>query len=121
MKTKSAKVYLNLAVVLLAAALLTSGCTKTISPNKVSVHQPAFSGNSANGGLIGFSDNGEAIITARALVKYNILIDIYGDELMPPISNNFGITSFTNNTYLITSEGLSNFMLMNQWYKDGKK
>jgi hypothetical protein len=118
---KFAKVSLNFAVVLLAAMLFATSCTNTVSPKPVSTSQSAFSDNSANGGFIGFSTNGEGVITERALAKYNALIDLYGKKLMPPVTNNFGITSFTNNTYLITKEGLSDFMLMNQWYKDGKK
>lgn len=118
---KSLKVSLNLALVLLVAMVLASGCTNTITPNKVVTHQAAFSGNEANGGFLGFTVNGEGVLTERAVAKYNALIDMYGDKFIPPIYRNFGITAFTNTTSIITKEALSDFILMNQWNKNGKK
>lgn len=118
---KSEKAFLRLLVLSLALALVAGGCTSTVAPKPVVTHQVAFSDNSTNGGFVGFAIDGEGVITDRARAKYNALIDIYGKKFLPPITTDFGITTFTNNTFLITREGLSDFMLMNQWYKDGKK
>ena len=121
MKKKFAKVYLKYFLVLLVASFLIGGCVNTVTPNKVETHQTAFSGNSTNGGFVGFTADGFGILTSGKTAEYNALIEIYGKKFLPPIHENFGITAFTNGTYLITREGLSDFVQMKQWYKDGKK
>jgi hypothetical protein len=122
MKKQSEKLCLNFLLALSVAVLLVGGgCTSTVTPNNVTTHETGFSGNEANGGFVGFAPDGQGIITERAKTKYNALIEIYGKEFLPPISKDFGLTTYTNGTSLITGEALSNFMLMNQWYKNGKK
>ena len=118
---KFAKRYLSFLIILLVALTFVNGCTKTIIPNNIVTNQAGFSGNEASGGFVGFAPDGQGIITERSKLKYNSLIELYGDNFLPPIEKDFGITSNTNGTFLITKEALSNYMLMNQWYKNGKE
>lgn len=94
------------------------GCAHTVVPNVVKPTVVAFSGNKQNAGFIGFNTNGAGIIDLNAKNKYNWLISMYATNFAPPIYTNFGVSDFTNGTFLITSEGLSKFATMNRWEKN---
>jgi len=105
----------------LASFLFVVGCTHTYIPPTVKANQVAFSGNSQNAGFIGFLDNGSGIIDSNARDKYNYFINIYSKKFTPPISKDFGISPYTNSTYLITAEALSKFITMNKWSKNNER
>lgn len=117
---KLEKDYLKRLIFALTLVLFLTGCANTIMPKSVESNQPSFSENGQNSGFIDFLGNDHGIVTAGAREKYNLLIDIYSKDFLPNLKADFGIIEYTNKTYLITLEGLSNFATMNRWYKDGK-
>lgn len=117
MKMKLEKNCLNF-LLILGASLVLFGCAHTITPDVVKPTEIAYSGNNHNAGFIGFNTNGAGIIDSNAKNKYNWLISIYSTNFAPPIYTNFGISDFTNGTYLISAEGLGKFATMNRWQKN---
>lgn len=115
---QSVTAFLKLSLVLAISAMLIAGCANTIIPKQVVTNQTSFSGNSQNGGFIGWMPDGGGVIDEGARAKYNALIHLYSTNFLPPLTNDFGLTTFTNGTYLITKQGLSDFWQMNEHYKN---
>lgn len=93
-----------------------TGCISTVTPKAVESSVIAFDGNNQNAGFVGWS--GEyGVITFNSRNKYNHLINIYATNFIPVLTYDYGISPFTNNTFLITREGLSRFGTMNRWSK----
>lgn len=113
----------NRITIAILGALLCAGCLSTIVPPHAVSEGPSYDGGDRNSGFVGWCTNMTVygVITSHARDRYNILINIYKNKFIPPLSFDSGIVPYTNNTYLINKEGLSNFMLMNQWHKDGRK
>lgn len=116
---KLEKCYLKLLYICLVF-LLISGCAHTYVPKVVKPVAISYSGNAQNAGFVGFTTNGVGVIDANAREKFNYLATFYGTNFVPPVVKDYGLTPFTNGTYLITSEALSEFMVMNTWRKNEK-
>lgn len=108
---------------LLGLLILTGGCFSTVVAPHVDPISPSFDDNQRNSGFIGWYTNVSiyGIITPHARDRYNALIKTYGKKFVPPLKQDYGIQPFTTNSFLINNEGLSDFLQMNQWRKDGKK
>lgn len=78
--------------------------------------EPSFDNNEQNSGIIDFVSGKGWIITSNAAKRYNILIERYGKELMPPIERDFGLSQ-DGNFFVLTQQGMVNFALLNQKYK----
>lgn len=116
---KLEKLFLKLAVILIAVVVVT-GCVKTYIPQQATPDQISFSGNNQNAGFLGFAEDGSGVIDTMARLKYNSLISIYATNFLPHIYPDYGVKAYTNETYLITKEGLSKFATMNRWSKNAK-
>lgn len=104
---------ISIAAVITIAALF-AGCSTTVTPRIVLSNEASWDGTNQNSGVIGFSGV-SAVITPHARDRYNGLIDIYGKKFIPPITFDYGISVYTNDTYLITPQGIVAFSQMNRW------
>jgi hypothetical protein len=110
--------------------LLLIGCA-TVTPNKIEDDKSSYDATTPkqyqkdNGGLISFVGD-EALITSQARERYNNLIGMYkikfkkekaielkADSGIKPYKDNFN-----NDLYLIDSEHLVYFGVLNSWLKE---
>jgi hypothetical protein len=111
---------LVLSGLLTVCAFVGAGCISgTVTPPPVHSSQPSFDGNEPNSGVLFLADTG-AQVTPGFVARYNALVDLYGDNFVPPLKKNDGIQSVGNN-FRIDKEHLVYFLTMNGWRRDGKK
>ena len=106
------------------------GCA-TVTPNKIQDDKSSYDATTPkqydkdNGGLISFVGD-DALITRQARERYNNLIKMYRikfkKEKAIDLTEDSGITSykdnFGNELFLISSEHLVYFGVMNSWLKE---
>ena len=119
---KSEKIFRN-SVLLLAACLslaIFAGCAQTVTKPVVRPTVTNYSGTNQNSGFIGFLEDGRGVIDGRKRDEYNILISLYGGvtNFIPPLTFDFGISPYTNNTFIISQEALSDFQQMKIMYRN---
>jgi len=121
---------LNKFVSILVLNLLLIGCA-TVTPNKIQDDKSSYDATTPkqyqkdNGGLISFVGD-DALITPQARERYNNLIGVYKikfkkekaielkiDSGVKPYKDNFG-----NELYIIDSEHLVYFGVLNSWLKE---
>lgn len=101
--------------------VLTLGITAcTVVPKAVNVRQIEFEGSKQTAGVLGTNEQGFVILSAAKVAEYNALINKYGTNYLVPLTNNFGLTSYTNNTFLINDEALLKFIEMKELYRNSK-
>jgi len=110
--------------------LLLIGCA-TITPNKIEDDKSSYDATTPkqyqkdNGGLISFVGD-DALITSQARERYNNLIQMYKikfkKEKAIELKEDSGIKpykdNFNNDLYLIDSEHLVYFGVLNSWLKE---
>jgi len=110
--------------------LLLIGCA-TITPNKIEDDKSSYDATTPkqyqkdNGGLISFVGD-DALITSQARERYNNLIGMYKIKFKKEKAIELKIDSgiipykdnYNNNLYLIDSEHLVYFGVMNSWLKE---
>lgn len=87
----------------------------TVTPVTVKDSGASYDANVRNSGFIGYAADGSGIITPSAKLRYDDLCRRYGDWFHPPIMEGFGLFPTATNTYLLTSEALVNFGVMQAW------
>ena len=106
------------------------GCA-TVTPNKIQDDKSSYDASTPkqyqkdNGGLISFIGD-SALITSQARDRYNNLIEMYKikfkKEKAIELKQDSGIKpykdNFNNNLYLIDSEHLVYFGVLNSWLKE---
>ena len=106
------------------------GCA-TVTPNKIQDDKSSYDATTPkqydkdNGGLISFVGD-DALITSQARARYNNLIKMYRikfkKEKAIDLTEDAGITpykdNFGNELFLISSEHLVYFGVMNSWLKE---
>ena len=106
------------------------GCA-TVTPNKIQDDKSSYDSTTPkqydkdNGGLISFIGD-DALITSQARARYNNLIKMYRikfkKEKAIDLTEDAGITpykdNFGNELFLISSEHLVYFGVMNSWLKE---
>ena len=121
---------MNKFVSILVLNLLLIGCA-TVTPNKIQDDKSSYDATTPkqyqkdNGGLISFVGD-DALITPQARERYNNLIGVYKikfkkekaielkiDSGVKPYKDNFG-----NELYIIDSEHLVYFGVLNSWLKE---
>ena len=115
---------------ILALNFLLVGCV-TVTPNKIQDDKSSYDATTPkqydkdNGGLISFIGD-DALITRQARERYNNLIKMYRikfkKEKAIDLTEDAGITpykdNFGNELFLISSEHLVYFGVMNSWLKE---
>lgn len=110
--------------------ILLIGCA-TITPNKIEDDKSSYDASTPkqyqkdNGGLISFVGD-DALITSQARERYNNLINMYKikfkKEKAIELKTDSGIKpykdNFNNDLYLIDSEHLVYFGVLNSWLKE---
>ena len=110
--------------------ILFIGCA-TVTPNKIQDDKSSYDATTPkqyqkdNGGLISFVGD-DALITSQARERYNNLIDMYKikfkKEKAIELKTDSGIKpykdNFNNDLYLIDSEHLVYFGVLNSWLKE---
>ena len=106
------------------------GCA-TVTPNKIEDDKSSYDATTPkqyqkdNGGLISFIGD-DALITSQARERYNNLISMYKikfkKEKAIELKTDFGIKpykdNFNNELYIIDSEHLVYFGVLNSWLKE---
>lgn len=106
-------------VKILVLSLVLVGCT--VVPKQPVDKTISFDGNEQNGGIVGVTPDKFVIVTSNYRNRYNSLIEKYGNDIIPPISKDFGLAGPTStNTYLMTREAWVHMGMMTAWYKAGK-
>jgi hypothetical protein len=84
---------------------------------------PSFDGADRNSGILGFVTNSSGVfmaVTPHARDRYNAMIDAgLGTNFLPHLSRDYGVSTFTNGTFLFTPEALVDFGVMNRIRKSG--
>jgi len=115
---------------ILVLNFLLVGCA-TVTPNKIQDDKSSYDATTPkqydkdNGGLISFVGD-DALITRQARERYNNLIKMYRikfkKEKAIDLTEDSGITpykdNFNNELFLISSEHLVYFGVMNSWLKE---
>lgn len=101
--------------------LILVGCTVTPVPVKDS--QASWDQNQQNSGLIGFDNEGFAIITPHARDRYNSLTELYAGHFSPKLKADEGVSKNPADpgTYRMTKEALTHFMAMVRFKKENKE
>jgi len=121
---------LNKLASILVLNFILVGCA-TVTPNKIQDDKSSYDATTPkqydkdNGGLISFVGD-DALITRQARERYNNLIKMYRikfkKEKAIDLTEDAGITSykdnFGNELFLISSEHLVYFGVMNSWLKE---
>jgi hypothetical protein len=121
---------LNKLASILVLNFLLVGCA-TVTPNKIQDDKSSYDTTTPkqydkdNGGLISFIGD-DALITSQARARYNNLIKMYRikfkKEKAIDLTEDAGITpykdNFGNELFLISSEHLVYFGVMNSWLKE---
>lgn len=102
-----------------AVALILSGCTT--APSIVNAPAPAYSGNTANAGVIdlGPGNKGPAHVDQEWIYAYSNLIDRYGKDFTPPIKPGDGVTPLPDGTWLVDLEHLADKNVMATMERSG--
>ena len=109
------KKYASIWVISLLVVL--GACTAV--PPTIEDVSPSFDGGLQNSGFLGFT-NGMALITVNAWLRYNSLIERYGNQIIPPLEFNAGVTTNVPGvSYLLDKQHLVDFATMNRWFKAG--
>ncbi len=93
MKTKKSTNYiriLKIKILILSAAICLSSCTTPIPNEKETI---SYDGNVANSGVLGFMSDGSLEITPSAKEGYQSLCRKFGNDLNPPIGENYGLNT----------------------------
>lgn len=110
---------LNLILFVLLALTITS-CVKTVKKEPIVASVPSWSGANQNSGFLYFTNLNSGVIDSNAVIRYNLLIDKYGNKFLPPVKKNDGLVSEPP-IFIIDAEHLEKFIRMNRWYKTGEK
>jgi hypothetical protein len=87
----------------LALAFCSGGCGTT--PTTTHASTASYDGNEQNSGVVRVMPNGSLEVTEGARTRYNALIRIYGDRLLPAIQEDFGLDRLSGAHYSLTCEG----------------
>jgi hypothetical protein len=138
-----------IAFALLLALLFVFGCTSTVVPGEVKASVASWDGTQQNSGLLGFDQDGNAIITYHAYNRFAFLVGDYGPYYKPPVLvhtsalpiTNYPVQLFGSGKVLgvltnpvapwppgpgdwpywrMDAEHLQKFVEMNRWRKQGK-
>jgi hypothetical protein len=85
-----------IAFALLLALLFVFGCTSTVVPGEVKATVASWDGTQQNSGLLGFDQDGNAIITYHAYNRWEALVNDYGPYFKPPCDEHTGVDVVTN-------------------------
>jgi hypothetical protein len=108
------------AVTLLAVALVFSPGCMTVSPSPVPTTEASFDAGGANSGVLDITDT-HALVTPRFRERYNAMIKIYGEEFVPELKKDYGLSLEPDGkTYRMTLDALDQFLIMNTWRKMGR-
>jgi hypothetical protein len=113
------RAFLNAAIAVLAVVVavliigLCDGCT--VTPESVRSNRASLDGNTENSGVIGTNAQGDAILTAHAMDRYNRLMAYYGHYWS--VKTNEGVTPTATNTFLIDRQHFFYFSTANRWSK----
>lgn len=108
-----------LSVLLLACALgAMPACT--VTPKPVVSTVASFDEGGPNSGILAIDKDG-VTVTPRLCERYNALIRAYGEEFVPALERDFGISpTGDGHTYRMANDALDYFLIMNQWRKMGR-
>jgi len=107
-----------LVVLILATALLFVGCGTTVTPDVVHSTQASFDGGQQNSGIVMSTASG-FVVTDHFRQRHNALIAVYGGDFAPPLQPDHGIAPIGTDRWLISKQGMVDFLQMNAWRKAG--
>jgi len=107
-------------VLAVLAVLLLIGCTSTVRLHSAVASVASFDGDVQNSGLIGFTAEGDGILTRHAVDRYNGLCVVYGNDFNPAVNPGDGVKPKGDNAFTIDRQHLVYFATMNRWFKSGK-
>lgn len=102
---------------LLFSVLVLAGCALT--PKPATSNTPSWDGNTQNSGISEFLDDG-VIVSATDRDIYNILIKMYGDEMIPPIKKDYGMVEMPDGKWKMTYEAISKWNMLKLKYQNSK-
>jgi hypothetical protein len=141
-KTGDISEIIKRAGIIIFALVLLSGCAQTYVPVINHDRVASFDGNIQNSGIVGVCMSGGFIVSDKVFIKYNGLIEKYGDKFVPVLKKDFGLTPSKNTAllktrngkqptpwvgdsnrtyYNMTSEAMVHFLDMNDWENSGIK
>ena len=99
--------------------MLLAGCTMT--PPVVTPSAPSLDAGVANSGVLALTPGHGAVVTRFFAERYAALVKLYGTRLIPPMTQPRWITPTTTNTFVITSDGLAAFALMDFYARQDQR
>lgn len=109
-----------LAVVVWVMLFFVAGCASTITPEVVSSGEASYDGNVRTSGVIRSLPNG-FLVTDNFRARYNGMIAIYGGDFIPRLKIDQDIVPIGEDRWIITKQGMVNFLEMNAWRKSALK
>lgn len=114
-----------LAIFFVLALLIVSllgGCASTVVPDPVPISDStAFDGAEQNAGIVAVLEDGNFLVTPRVRVRYNTLIEEYGDRFLPVLIKDTGIILRPGiDGYVMTPEAMASYATMVQWRRMGR-
>lgn len=93
------------------------GCASVVAPQPV--HGSAsYDGNELNSGIVMSVPSG-FVVTAKFRQRYNDLIAVYGGDFSPVLKPDSGLAPISDDRFLISKEGMVDFLTMNGWRRAG--
>lgn len=101
---------------------LFGGCASTVVPDPIPISDTAaFDGSEQNAGIVAVLEDGNFLVTPRVRVRYNTLIEEYGDRFLPVLIKDTGIILRPGiDGYVMTPEAMANYATMVQWRRMGR-
>lgn len=107
---------------LILILVLMTGCFGTVKPVKVTPQQASFDGTNQNSGVVSFDKvNHVGEVTPDWRLKYNGLIETYGDRFIPWLVKDYGLISKPNGNWIATAEAFENRGKMELWRRNNIK
>ncbi len=100
----------------------TISCNTVVPHNYIS-NKPSYDGAVQNSGILYQTSKKDGYVVSKNFVlKYNSLVDKYGNKFTPPIKHNFGIMPVDQSEdYFIVNQAMVNYLVMNTWLNSGKQ
>jgi hypothetical protein len=118
---KNALAILVLFVLLLGGfVFLVSGCASPVVPDPVYAREASFDGNDQTSGVLVSTPSG-FVVTENFRRRYNALIATYGGDFNPILKPDQNIAPIGDDRWLISKQGMIDFLEMNTWRKAGLK
>lgn len=107
-----------LTILFVAAVVALAGCSSPVIPHAIDAREASFDGNAQNSGVITSTPSG-FVVTDHFRARHNALIAVYGGDFSPTLKPDHEIYPIGEDRWLISKQGMVDFLEMNAWRRAG--